>query len=1229
MNQVTCTLFNYCPIMNKLIAFLPIFFASFFSWSQTPTLTKDINTGYLSSNPTLFYVHGNYMFFTALNNTTNGNELWKTDGTDSGTSMVKDINIGSNSSNPNNYCSVGNVLYFTASSNSTGVELWRTDGTESGTNIVKDIRTGIANSSPTKLTNFNGVLLFAADNGTNGQELWISDGTDTGTRMVKDIRSGASASTIADIVVYGNNAYFTATDGTTGQELWKTNGTDTGTTLVKDIRTGPNGSAIAGTMVYNNKLFFAANDGTTGLELWSSDGTDTGTVLYQDFVVGAGSSSPSFFTVVNNNLFFRATSAVYGTELMKINGTDTIQTIEVDPFGSSSPMELRNVNGTLFFTATVDNGRELYVSDGTLSGTKLTRDLYPIQTDALIKYMTVVDSTLFFTAHESPNFQDYELYACTPSSPYPRMVKDIVVGGASNPNNLTAFKGKLFFSVNDQVNGNEIWTATAKTASLFKDVYQGTQNAGIVSVAALNGGVVFNAISSSGDELWKSNGDTSTTLLLKDIVSGTSSSQPRNLFSTGNDVFFTCNTSATSIFNRTDGTTSGTNYISITGGTTSLKEFTTLNDELYFVRGSSSIYDLLYKYTSKGGANKIRNLNTNNLGDIAANLTVFRNEIYFSADDGNDNGNELFKSDGTYAGTKIVKNIYSGSNDANPRNLKVVDTMLYFTANDGKVGVELWISDGSESGTKLVKDIYTGASSSGIINLVSFRNKAFFTASDGQSGVELWSSDGTSAGTNLFIDLAPGSSSSNPKNLYVVDTLLYFILNDSLHGNELWVSDGTVTGTHILKDIYPGVGSSNVKNLTKVRNYLYFSANDGVNGQELWRTDGTEMGTTLLPEVIAGAASSNPELLTLVGDTLYYTADHPFYGNELWWVFTNCMVGGIQANSTCVGDTIAFADKTESLGTTINSYYWDFGDNFTANTATVNHSFANAGTYTVNLTVTNTLGCSINTKTKVDIREVPQAILEIDNDTLCLKANAIKFKNNSIAAAGEPLVWHFGDGITSMVENVTYNYKTIGTFTAKLIIGSNAACSDTASTIIVINPTPTAPVISGKTTTYNNYLDSFTVTPKSGSTFQWTVTNGTILNGQGTDKIVVQWKAGTTTAIVEVFEKNAFGCSSDIKKLNIGLSKLGVDDQLKSIGFEVYPNPSNGLITLNKKVIDNQNYTVIVTDVIGKVVQQINWKEMANNNQLAIDLSEQKAGVYHVTIATELSRYSTKIVLVK
>ena len=75
-----------------------------------------------------------------------------------------------------------------------GQELWTSDGTSAGTTLVKDINPGIAKSSYRgALTNVGGTLFFSATDGTNGYELWKTDGTSTGTHIVKDIRIGASS----------------------------------------------------------------------------------------------------------------------------------------------------------------------------------------------------------------------------------------------------------------------------------------------------------------------------------------------------------------------------------------------------------------------------------------------------------------------------------------------------------------------------------------------------------------------------------------------------------------------------------------------------------------------------------------------------------------------------------------------------------------------------------------------------------------------------------------------------------------------------------------------------------------------------------------------------------------------------------------------------------------------------------------------------------------------------
>ena len=107
--------------------------------------------------------------------------------------MVKDIHSGSSGSYPNYLTAVGNTLYFRADDGTNGNELWKSDGTASGTVMVKDIYSGSSSSSPSYLTAVGNTLYFRADDGTNGNELWKSDGTASGTVMVKDIAAEVAA----------------------------------------------------------------------------------------------------------------------------------------------------------------------------------------------------------------------------------------------------------------------------------------------------------------------------------------------------------------------------------------------------------------------------------------------------------------------------------------------------------------------------------------------------------------------------------------------------------------------------------------------------------------------------------------------------------------------------------------------------------------------------------------------------------------------------------------------------------------------------------------------------------------------------------------------------------------------------------------------------------------------------------------------------------------------------
>src|SRR5262249_29985762 len=151
---------------------------------------------------------------------------------------------------------------------------------------------------------------------------------------------------------------------------------------------------------------------------------------------------------------------------------------------------------------------------------------------------------------------------------------------------------------------------------------------------------------------------------------------------------------------------------------------------------------------------------------------------------------ELWQSDGTAAGTVLVKDIVPGWWGSNPGYLTNVNGTLMFAADDGRHGVELWRSDGTAAGTALVKDRHHRTDGSGPFNLTNVNGTLFFTADDGTGGVELWRSDGTAAGTTLVKDIFPGSSidyggyyhpnSSSPDHLTDVNGTLFFTADDGV-----------------------------------------------------------------------------------------------------------------------------------------------------------------------------------------------------------------------------------------------------------------------------------------------------------------------------------------------------------------------------------------------------------------------------------------------------------------
>ena len=279
---------------------------------QGTVMVSDLIPGPGSSSPRNFIVHNGNVFFTIYKN--NHYFLCKTDGNN--TAIVKDLGVNEYNSPLfiTHIVSASNLLYFSVAGQ--GEDLWKSDGTEIGTVKVKDLY------NIDHLTSINNKVYFTASDTYNGlSELWQSDGTEAGTTLVKDIGVGYSSSP-DDFTVFNGQLVFTAYTHESGREFWKSDGTAEGTIQIADINPGTAGSATTTSYaVLDGYLYFVANDGIHGLELWKTDGTSANTKLVRDINEGVEGAFPESLTSHANQLFFRAYSKDKGAELWVSEGT--------------------------------------------------------------------------------------------------------------------------------------------------------------------------------------------------------------------------------------------------------------------------------------------------------------------------------------------------------------------------------------------------------------------------------------------------------------------------------------------------------------------------------------------------------------------------------------------------------------------------------------------------------------------------------------------------------------------------------------------------------------------------------------------------------------------------------------------------------------------------------------------------------------------------------------------
>lgn len=801
-----------------------------------------------------------------------------------GQNLVKDLYSGvTQSSNPVLLTPIGDKIIFCAGNN-IYTRLYLSDGTKNGTAIVHPL----FNSFNTfeKSLSIKRILQFRGKTYLDTESFYIeTDGTYAGTKSVEVIVDECAESTYSNFVVLNDTLFYKC-----GLNYYKYNGVNY--TINDEGLSGFNTGALA---EWNNRLIFQ-----NGSDLYITDTTDSGyrkisvdEVTYGGEILG-----------VDSLIFFSGYSNTAGTELWcySAKGDSTYMVADLKPgLSGSYPERFIEINGKLIF----QSGLTTYLTDGTKEGTHdLNIHLYQVQD---YTYYIHYDNRLFFAAQDKTH--GYELWETDGTLEGSKITKDIYPGNmysGSVPSGFTAYKGEFYFNASDGKSSG-LWKSNGSEAGTV------LVHEGLASNLKVCNNKLFLSLNDEihGKELWISDGTTEGTNMVVDINCNTymSYSATNILGKVRDKILLLSGANDTSYWFSSDGTEQGTvsykkQYSRIPAygiSSTTYKDhiyYQGLNDDLWITDG-----------TTEGTT-------SNYLIDNPKNFFGFKDKVFFVAETRN-GGNELYSTTEDISSADLFKHIYLGKSSSNACYFTEYKDHMYFTASDGDHGREVWKSNGTPEGTNILKDIFTGTSGSNFDNYIVFNDRLFF------AGPVLYSSDGTTEGTTEYTDkdgntienpeyltvfnselyfsndngfqkidketnevivlgnkLIPITYSEKPS---IVEGLgkLFFCSYSEWNKFQLWCSDGTPEGTKSLLDLN-GPDCLHPANIIATSSKVYFTLYCEQTGRELWETDGTAANTKLTSDIYPGYECSNPNNFIFLKNDLLFLAEDKTKGKNLF-----------------------------------------------------------------------------------------------------------------------------------------------------------------------------------------------------------------------------------------------------------------------------------------------------------------------------------------------------------
>lgn len=767
------------------------------------------------------------------------NRLYSTDGTDSGT-----LELESFFSLDNDWLLVnGEYLLFEANDG-----LWRTDGTVSGTFELVEIASFF---SLDELVTTDSIVVFEQD--LNFQpHLFRTDGTQAGTYPIVELPND-----IFEIGKTEHGIVFTLNQqGTTGFELWVSDGTETGTFMLPEINPGPeSGVDIQGLFHWQSDgahVFFKGGDNAGHTQLWRSDGTALGTMPVIDFD-----------TIANYGDSWHIGSAVRlpsGKSLLTLEWGLAEYTIwgfnaegnVIEPLCDSRyyVTEFNSQMNSLgiFLSAGVDEEEGLWFSDGTPAGTTLLRAYDDVD------QMYLFEDHLFYIAEEENGswYGDLHFSDGTPEG------TGLVRAFEDSPGAFFNINGIFHHTVPTAEIGEAIVTSDGTFAGteVLLDLYPNTQGSDLKNLTYLPGKVLFTSFGVSNLRvLDEETGEVTDFGLTVDGDFYKGRIGDKLLFNTTNDKLY-----------ATDGTLGGTVLLLddfVWWEDYSSYLFAELDDKLFFLFQSG----LWQSDGTPDGTEEVLSFEgeeTPTLFEDNYRLVSNGSYLFFEAVD-ELHGKEFWRTDGTVAGTQLVKDFTPGVASSDIRWTATLQQDLMIVVSSFPSGeATLWKTDGTEAGSVLIGE-FNG------INAEVVGDQCFFASYQG-----LWV---LNAGASEPVELVSGGSFTSVLSPFPPGIL--FSYNDGSNGFEPWITDGTPGGTRLVKDLNPGSSSFSPLNFHAVFDQALFSGN-AFNSQ-LWVTNGNPLFTDAIIQGSYGDIEDVKEIIR-GGSRIYVVGKDKTFGNELLYI---------------------------------------------------------------------------------------------------------------------------------------------------------------------------------------------------------------------------------------------------------------------------------------------------------------------------------------------------------